>query len=240
MKLLRWNSVRPQGPQGKRAKPSASDSADRGWKSRKVSPLPVEGEIFSLTFPFIDQALNEAALRQKNRKSFRSINWVITLRRRYDDPTSTAHAGRAPAAKLLRWNHSIVPPARRRIRPTFSSLARSTRSRGYSSVPTVPDSGKKAGVVKLQPDRLCAALLLCQDFEACVPAVGHSFLTAAATASSDPQSGGGGTNTHRASASQKSCPVDDHLRGGLAALRGGSLASQRHRLGAHDHYGSSR
>src|SRR6266478_6688436 len=186
------------------------------------------------------QALNEAALRQKNRKSFRSINWVITLRRRYDDPTSTTHAGRAQAAKLLRWNHSIVPPARRRIRPTFSSLARSARSRGYSSVPTVPDSGKKAGVVKLQPDRVCAAILLCQDVEACVPAVGHSFLTAAATASSDPQSGGGGKNTHRSSASQKSCPVDDRLRGRLAALRGGSLASERHRLGAHDHYGSSR
>src|SRR5882762_6692114 len=184
--------------------------------------------------------LNEAALRQKNRKSFRSINWVITLRRRYDDPTSTTHARRAPAAKLLRWNHSIVPPARRRIRPTFSSPARSARSRGYSSVPTVPDSGKKAGVVKLQPDRVCAAILLCQDVEACVPAVGHSFLTAAATASSDPQSGGGGKNTHRSSASQKSCPVDDRLRGRLAALRGGSLASERHRLGAHDHYGSSR
>jgi hypothetical protein len=45
--------------------------------------------------------LNEAALRQKNRRVSRSIKWVITLRRRYDDPTSTAHAGRTPAAKLL-------------------------------------------------------------------------------------------------------------------------------------------
>ena len=66
-----------------------------------------------------NRLLNEAALRQKNRKSFRSVNWVITLRRRYDDPTSPAHAGRAPAAQLLRWNHSIVPPARRRIRQHF-------------------------------------------------------------------------------------------------------------------------
>jgi hypothetical protein len=28
-----------------------------GWKSSNLSPLPVEGEIFSLTFPFIDQAI---------------------------------------------------------------------------------------------------------------------------------------------------------------------------------------
>src|SRR5215472_1799554 len=26
--------------------------APRGWKSRNLSPLPVEGELFSLTFPF--------------------------------------------------------------------------------------------------------------------------------------------------------------------------------------------
>jgi len=26
--------------------------APRGWKSRNFSPLPVEGELFSLTFPF--------------------------------------------------------------------------------------------------------------------------------------------------------------------------------------------
>jgi hypothetical protein len=29
----------------------------RGWKSSNCSPLPVEGEIFFLTFPFIDQAI---------------------------------------------------------------------------------------------------------------------------------------------------------------------------------------
>jgi hypothetical protein len=29
----------------------------RGWKSRNFSQLPVEGEIFFLTFPFIDQAI---------------------------------------------------------------------------------------------------------------------------------------------------------------------------------------
>src|SRR5215467_735867 len=30
----------------------ASRLAPRGWKSRNVSPLSVEGELFSLTFPF--------------------------------------------------------------------------------------------------------------------------------------------------------------------------------------------
>src|SRR5437016_7237914 len=33
----------------------ASFIVDRGWKSSNSSPLPVEGEVFFLTFPFIDQ-----------------------------------------------------------------------------------------------------------------------------------------------------------------------------------------
>src|SRR5215471_4891208 len=169
----------------------------------------------------------------ENPKLFRSIKWVITLRRRYDDPTSAAHAARAPTAKLLRWNHSIVPPTRRRIRPTFSPLARSTRSRTDSSVSTVSDSGKETGLVHLQPNRVCTALLLCQDFEASVLAGGHSLATQSAAASSDPQPGGSGPNPHRTGTSQKPCPVDDHVRGRLTALRGGAFASTRHRLGAH-------
>src|SRR5215831_1072129 len=32
----------------------------QGWKSSNGSPLPVEGEIFFLTFPFIDQALSQS------------------------------------------------------------------------------------------------------------------------------------------------------------------------------------
>ena len=35
----------------------ASAIAHRGWKSSYSSPLPVWGEVFFLTFPFIDQAL---------------------------------------------------------------------------------------------------------------------------------------------------------------------------------------
>jgi hypothetical protein len=53
MKLLRWNNA--QGPQGKSVEPSASHSG-QGLEVRKRF-LPVEGEIFSLTFPFIDQAV---------------------------------------------------------------------------------------------------------------------------------------------------------------------------------------
>src|SRR5438128_8024079 len=34
----------------------ASFIVDQGWKSSNSSPLPVEGEVFFLTFPFIDQA----------------------------------------------------------------------------------------------------------------------------------------------------------------------------------------
>jgi hypothetical protein len=65
-----------------------------------------------------------------------------------------------------------------------------------------------------------------QDFEARVPAAGHSFPTEGATTSPDPQPGGSGKNTHRAFAPQKSRPVDDHLRDGLAALRGGPLVTE--------------
>jgi hypothetical protein len=56
MQLLRWNNTRPQGPQGERAEPSAAHSG-QGLEVRKRFSLPVEGEIFSLTFPFIDQAI---------------------------------------------------------------------------------------------------------------------------------------------------------------------------------------
>ena len=44
--------------QAVRGTPQPSVSrARRGWKSRNFSQLPVEGEIFFLTFPFIEQAI---------------------------------------------------------------------------------------------------------------------------------------------------------------------------------------
>jgi hypothetical protein len=55
MKLVRRNSTKIEEARARHQKP-ASFIAARGWKPRKVSPLPVEGEIFSLTFPLIDQA----------------------------------------------------------------------------------------------------------------------------------------------------------------------------------------
>jgi hypothetical protein len=54
MQLLRRNNLNPIP--GARHQTSAF-YGDRGWKPRKSSPPPVEGELFSLTFPFIDQAL---------------------------------------------------------------------------------------------------------------------------------------------------------------------------------------
>src|SRR4029077_3791960 len=52
MQLLRRNNVNPIP--GARHQTSAFHG-DRGWKPRKSSPPPVEGELFSLTFPFIDR-----------------------------------------------------------------------------------------------------------------------------------------------------------------------------------------
>jgi len=45
--------------------------SDRGWKSTKVALLPVEGEIFFLTFPFIEQAFTLRTIR------FRSVNAIL-------------------------------------------------------------------------------------------------------------------------------------------------------------------
>jgi hypothetical protein len=56
MKLPRWNNARLQRPQGKTAVLRALHSG-QGLEVKKRFSLPVEGEIFSLTFPFIDQAI---------------------------------------------------------------------------------------------------------------------------------------------------------------------------------------
>src|SRR5215469_16375984 len=41
------------------SEPSVCHRSQGGWKSSYCSPLPVEGEIFFLTFPFIDQAMTQ-------------------------------------------------------------------------------------------------------------------------------------------------------------------------------------
>src|SRR5206468_9428684 len=48
--------ARTQGQRGKTAQPSISHSG-QGLEGKKSSSLPVEGGIFYLTFPFIDQAI---------------------------------------------------------------------------------------------------------------------------------------------------------------------------------------
>jgi hypothetical protein len=55
MKLLRWNKPKPKttGHDTRRASSMVRGAGSQG----NFSLLPVEGEIFSLTFPFIDQAI---------------------------------------------------------------------------------------------------------------------------------------------------------------------------------------
>src|SRR5207245_2878096 len=55
MQLPRWNNCKNPRTRGKTAQPSISHSG-QGLEGKKSSSLPVEGGIFSLTFPFIDQA----------------------------------------------------------------------------------------------------------------------------------------------------------------------------------------
>jgi hypothetical protein len=45
------------------AQNQASVIASWGWKSSRCSPLPVEGETFFLTFPFIEQAISRFELQ---------------------------------------------------------------------------------------------------------------------------------------------------------------------------------
>src|SRR5262249_7575390 len=103
----------------------ASFIASRGWKSSYCSPLPVEGEIFFLTFPFIEQAispktpgsgvsecngdLDEAAVAADAAACLYPGRWggervEIRLGHRkggLHDPTSAKNAGRTPATSLL-------------------------------------------------------------------------------------------------------------------------------------------
>jgi hypothetical protein len=58
MKLLRWNNPKPKatGHDTTQASSRVSGAGSQG----NFSLSPVEGEIFSLTFPFIDQGISQA------------------------------------------------------------------------------------------------------------------------------------------------------------------------------------
>src|SRR5208337_3967082 len=51
--------------------------AHRGWKSRKSPPLPVVGEVFLLTFPFIEQAITPLRAKLGRDVSHRQYGWEI-------------------------------------------------------------------------------------------------------------------------------------------------------------------
>ena len=56
--------------------------ASRGWKSRNSAPLSVEGQVFSLTFPFIESVgiawgLHHFTLARQLENS----DWICSVRR---------------------------------------------------------------------------------------------------------------------------------------------------------------
>jgi hypothetical protein len=58
MHLLRWNNISTQVRRAQHQ--TCVFYGEGGWKPRKYFPAPVEGEIFSLTFPFIEQRLRSS------------------------------------------------------------------------------------------------------------------------------------------------------------------------------------
>jgi len=86
MKLLRWNSVRPQRPQGNKTEPRASHRADRAGSQEKFLHFASRRNIF-LTFPFIDQGLHQesvmsvmAIFRHYRANCWNLLNAVTTRR----------------------------------------------------------------------------------------------------------------------------------------------------------------
>ena len=57
----------------------ASAIAHRGWKSSYSSPLPVWGEVFFLTFPFIDQASTLVTFRSQVRGCYDNLRMQVIL-----------------------------------------------------------------------------------------------------------------------------------------------------------------
>src|SRR5438552_4268716 len=78
----------------------ASFIVDRGWKSSNSSPLPVEGEVFFLTFPFIDQAfalidpVSAKAIYRQLSRNFAPNKAHVSNRSACDDGQSQAQTVR--------------------------------------------------------------------------------------------------------------------------------------------------
>jgi len=81
MKLPRWNNARLQRPQGKRVVLRALHSG-QGLEVKKRFSLPVEGEVFSLTFPFIDQVFTLITCRVEDQAASAMTRVGLTLQAR--------------------------------------------------------------------------------------------------------------------------------------------------------------
>src|SRR5438445_3499765 len=79
MQLPRWNNCKNPRTRGKTAQPSISHSG-QGLEGKKSSSLPVEGGIFSLTFPFIDQAITRTEASAAGEKARAYIRLFSGLR----------------------------------------------------------------------------------------------------------------------------------------------------------------
>jgi len=80
----------------------------RGWKSSNGSPLPVEGEIFFLTFPFIDQAIPRkyALFLRQFGVDFSTTMWLDPLAQYYAPVLPRASAPGTGAA--LRYSSKVL------------------------------------------------------------------------------------------------------------------------------------
>src|ERR1700732_1503806 len=97
MHLLRWNNISTQvrGAQHQ----TRVFYGEGGWKPRKCFPAPVEGGIFCLTFPFIEQAF---ALKTPLDGSVSAIDFsTIVFQSHPDEVHSLVQSHRS--------HHSFIP-----------------------------------------------------------------------------------------------------------------------------------
>src|ERR1700738_257927 len=105
MKLPRWNNARLQRPQGKRVVLRALHSG-QGLEVKKRFSLPVEGEVFSLTFPFIDHAFALVTVWLR-------VKWRCFNSYRLGNPSTTVTVCVLPfAVDLLEHDCRSIPAQR--------------------------------------------------------------------------------------------------------------------------------